>query len=1477
MTRRHTAHRFQRRDGMALLWALLLTGALLVITVAFLSLSSTSRQQASRQMEEVTTDELADSARAEILAKLAEAFSVESGATRTGSVAASPGLAEVLRYDVPLNRGRHLGADAFNGTENAPACYSQPFSPTFDGAPANPRWIPLFSWTRFAPRLSHLAVLNNTLSAPNPHYNPALAFDINTPRNPFTPGVHLISGVTADTETMVRERSSSGFASSGGEEAFLISGHKTSAARPIWVQWVPVRKHPHLPEGEDNPIIGRYAYWVDVENTKLRVDRPQSALRNHPEFARLMGEPDAAYGSGNWMAQGEENPALEARRQMEKVLPPRPHEEQLGQNKEPLTRGRTTGYGLAAAAARLARDSWFGWEHGAPLAAQTSTVDWDFFEAPWPKGAPAITLTAELERLSGSWSDASQRPLHPWNLQPAKDTPTLKLLAQAARGGFTFYGHEEDLDPLGRPKLDLVSFQNEVTANQTRTVSLTAITSSPIWTRMNDADYHWAYVPGGWASSGAKRSFIDGLARFFSRSGASNGTDAMARGFALQMLANIAEYSQPSSVAPVIDQSAGIVGARSMPYVAEVLTRARSALFEVPEPDRNDPNILLATGQDGTLSYTFNGRSLHHYATHVLVEVGLAFLNPNPFETEIFDGEIELSYEWVGIGTAGGSRPIRGPLTAPLRGRYTLTPAPSKDAKKARVEGNTVFFKLGKIPAVDLTKATALRIHGWTIKRGGQVWHQVPTRHPGGRSAPVRFWEMSKIGLNAGSRDDERSFSALQDQGGRSVGWFGTDSLDALIPDSLFIKNWTESDPVTPELMERLRKWAQGRVQRTALVERIVSIDPVLGHRTLDIGVPGIGGSGHFYGALGHTWRRVRQISGTPVPLTGRDEPERKAVGGWRIETTGISSRNATVEILKPSGDRLIRSTTTVTTPEINAHLGDFLKGEYLTHKYRQPIGMTSPMDITDAGFLTQLYLSPQLEGPLPQGQWDIEHLTKDLFKKIPGEKSRPLNYVDIETNHTTPDEEGDWIKSPDGKKGPRSLLSSAPAGRPCLTVGEIGFCHSGFTQLPIVVSPDEGRTDYQLNSPRNGPPMRMLLDLFKPRPVVSASGAPLSEAAWRSGSAASGQRNAWNINTRIAHDDYMAIREGGEPLQPGKTSVSPSPLKARAVWLPTALPFSRRSDGSEAFRGREAKQIVEKGAGHLLDRHLRPQPTLPRPWDMWTCVVGGDITPARSGESPTWGVGNVATQFFGPALMTWEPGLGAQTGHQPYVDFKSDPPAFGKLLALGADGRSEGTEFNGDGDFKPLREGYLKGRFASDQNMGIFEPSLSFYAPANWATRFGMLPMRHFVSDLAVDYHADNHESTWLNFKTSLNPGLSADPAPLGDGGIFDDLAIEKAERIDGASFPGGFHRSGVFYNAPMALITSQAGISANAFTAYIVVQSIREGRQPLETAAPSGPGYLDAGDQVTSERWMRIIILKDTSHSPPRFRIVATEVANR
>lgn len=80
------------------------------------------------------------------------------------------------------------------------------------------------------------------------------------------------------------------------------------------------------------------------------------------------------------------------------------------------------------------------------------------------------------------------------------------------------------------------------------------------------------------------------------------------------------------------------------------------------------------------------------------------------------------------------------------------------------------------------------------------------------------------------------------------------------------------------------------------------------------------------------------------------------------------------------------------------------------------------------------------------------------------------------------------------------------------------------------------------------------------------------------------------------------------------------------------------------------------------------------------------------------------------------------------------------------------------------------------------------------------------------------------------------------------------------------------------MALLTNQAGVSANAFTAYIVVQSLRDRGKARTGILHSGPAHCDPDDEVLAECWARVIITqKPTSNGPPKFEIIFRDVAGR
>jgi len=655
------------------------------------------------------------------------------------------------------------------------------------------------------------------------------------------------------------------------------------------------------------------------------------------------------------------------------------------------------------------------------------------------------------------------------------------------------------------------------------------------------------------------------------------------------------------------------------------------------------------------------------------------------------------------------------------------------------------------------------------------------------------------------------------------------ETLDAIIPQSLGVSDWTNPNATDQAMKKRVSTWLD-LTPKTAVMERVVCLDPTLGHRTGNPAISGLFGRGHFYGAKGHFWRRQRVIQPQTFVYIGQSEPKTESLKAtaWRVQP--MASRSGRVKILRDSGNRLSSASVSWPIPRVTADQAATYEGECLTHELIVPGTADRSAGAKTPDSLTSVYRIPSVEGNAAPGRLGLPALPTSV--RI--DETTVIKNVDLETT-TAPATDENLVKLPDGKKGARGFFCSAPAKRYFTSPGEIGFCHSGFPLTTILVGPDEGRTELQLNHPFHGPPMRMLLDLLH----VPTRG------------------QAWNVNTSIAHDEYMALREGGGDMQELKESTQVSSMPAHAVWLPVAQGFTPRKEGSDSFRGKEAKQLAEKNPGQLLDRHLSPFPLLRRPWDMWLGVVGGDFS--RSGDSLRWGVGNTAFDFFGPGYFSWKPGDGA--GDHPWIDFGSDLPGQGKLLAFGVDGRK---------DDKNEDSGTLKGRFASDQNLAAMEGA-SVRLPAHFATRFSMLPVRHFRSDLAVDFHQENHESGWLRFKTALNPGVGAAYSAS-------EMASDKsiAEAVDGASFPGGHHASGIFYQAPMALIANQAGFSANAFTAYVVVESIRDKGRKRDGMANSGHGHCDPDDTVLARRWARVLILKQPHESnAPRFRIALTDIA--
>lgn len=1196
------ATKSRHAKGVALLWVLLLGGLLAIVSLSFLTIASQSQRASEHGGDSQTADEILAAARAEIIAKLHDGFSATSGTLRQASVTAMPGLMEVKRFDTPLNRGKATGSAAFDNDEQSPAFFADPFRREYEGAPANPRWIPLFSHRAFAPSLQHLEIRGSEPTRPNAHYEPHAVFNINTPDNPFTPGTTWIT-VMDDLSSVIPR---------GGSSGQPLPPETCASQKPILVQWIPILKDPSKPPSRSNPMLGRYAYWLDVENSKALAGSGLRDFREHAEAPFLLGEPGLHDGGGERFDQDGSNSSLAALESLEQDLP----QATTAELPDLLTRGGQAGPGLAAPALAAMRNAWMA--PGGPVTS-VKHLDASFLEN------PRRSILDEDQTVAPALYSAleSSDPIHPTHLDLEQHFPDKheRSLARTVGTALTSYGSEENLDPLGQERIGLQDFQNSAR-------SRAAILSSPLYARLTDPAYARVYQPGA-----PKASLAQALTPF-----AASGEASVA-----QLLLNIAEASRPDSEAPLIDEASGLVGARSMPYVAEVSTRARSGFWLLPETDRENPETLLQTTPQGSYSYTYQQKRLHHYATHAVVDLCVGLINPNPYETQPFQCEIEFDITWQSPPTDAVVTP--GPYRAPLNGHFTANPMPGKDGGKLLAFGHTVNIRLGVFKVSDLEDpkfATCFRLRGWKIRRAdGSLWHKVPVRTPGGAGA-LDFWRMAQPGMNAGSPADPQSFVAYQNGGHRSVGWFCKETLDARLPNSLDVFKWTDANTTKnqdPDLSRRVSEWLE-RTAKTSLLERVVCLDPTLGHRTGNPVRRGLFGNGDFYGLRGHPWRRDPAIRLQPFVAIDQTTPATQNVqhADWSIALAGENQPSASIR--RPSSGRLVSSSSRISVSQASYQLARKLQAEILTHQFVRPGEEGAGISKS----LTTAYLIPSVEGPaFPHPFTPLKPPTS-----FPIDSATTISQVDVETNTPTPAEKPakDYVKLPDGKRGARGFFCSAPHKRPFTSVGEIGFVHSGFYQTPILIGPDQGSLPTQLNSPQNGPPMRMLLDLLQ----VPADG------------------RAWNVNTTIAHDQYMALHSGGDDLADLKEGTKPSGASLHAVWMPNAQGFQPRSVGSDAFRGKEAKHLAEKDPGQLLDWEQSPFVQHRRPWDMWIGLIGGDYS--RSGESRRWGVGNEAFSYYRPGYFTWKPA--GDGNSSPWLDFGSDLPGLGKLLTVGMDGRKD-------------------------------------------------------------------------------------------------------------------------------------------------------------------------------------------------------------
>lgn len=1446
----------RRTHGAALIVTLLLLGFLAVSLAAFFIAVSGGRKRAGSERAHAQARLFTDLAAQEAIAKIATGFAeaAGTGSDPRGSVTASPGLMEIRYFDTLYNRGTERGAAAFLNNPARPPFFRNPFASEYSNRTANPRWIPLFSWKWFAPGVPNLRLSKGAASEPNPDFNPAAVFDINTTRNPFHPGHHYLSGVPAAPVALRYERDRGGdFARTGTETAFGFRPGEAAPDRPVYVQWIPILRDPSAPPGRDNPMIGRYAYWVDVENTKVNLLASTRPLRQSEYFSWFSGESDAEAGGGTgYFEQSAGNPFHDAQRALEGTLP------RKAQGKY----GTFTADGLAGQgsnfAARVMREKLLGWQAGQrPFVADNSLVDWDYFNGLVP-AANGRGRSIAFDDLIGAYARAAetnpQLSFNSWDevlslLDPAlqdSDPAQARLVRDAMRrvlgASTTIYGYEEERDPLGQPKLDFVKFLLEAPRYAGATGQPSGLRSTELWARLANRNYHRAYYPAAYPSGGSSRSFLSSFNRF-----AGNGNvndDGNGEVAVQQMLLNVLEATLPVEVPPHIDPITGLVGMRSVPYVAEVATRARSAIWLLPEALRNDTAALLDP------AFSYEDKPLSYYLTNVIVDVALGCVNPDPFASREFSGKIKLDYSWH--LPPAGSKIVDGPLTEPLLGRFTALPLPGDKPGKVRVDGEMVCFRVGIVPGTALADknfAQTLRIRGWEIRgENDTLWHAVPIRHPRAASAP-QWWQMAEQGANAGDPTDLKSLAAYQENttqnGYRAVGWFAVDPGDKLRIERVFMAATATADAakITDFLVE---------ARRSSFVERVFSRDPALGHRTGNRNLLGTFGKdsahqkGHFYGLLGHTWRHVRRDGGAEeeevVDDDGDGVAEKQTLAIHIANYTGSTSRALHAQVKMPQGAVYARASVSTTIPVTE--------------------GLDARESIAEiwnakTGTLTSFFSDPRWErAPL----WELDSAAATDDAKEPAQTKD----IDVESPANLVTIAG--VKIKEWRGGIRGFFAGAPRGGLMTSIGELGFCHSGFANFPIILTNAIGWNEYQLNSPRNGPPMRMLLDLFTPGAFVdAATHRSVSESAWRTGNYTSNspsrpRRGTWNMNTTIAHDAYMAIREGDTGQAELKKEFDPTNMAARVAWVPSASGYRRAEDGAEYYRGKKLEDLAKKPViGVPLDRYSNPTPIFNRANDAWVALLTGDFSTGRVSGGTRWAFNNSGEAHFGPAQFTWQPGTGAvQYGSpEPLADFTGATTANAKLLTFGSDGRKEGGDDKGNGDVKT---GFLRGRFAADQNLVAAQPGSPVSLPIAMATRFSMVPMRHFVSDLAEEF---NFGAAFADFKTALNPRQSAFP-PTAD-----------LKQSDGAGLAGGHHASGIFANAPVALLANQVSTSANVFTIHVVAQSVKDSGVARAGIGKSGPGYSDPDDEILAESWTRTVVGKAPPATPsdasPRLEVLS------
>jgi len=829
-----------RKRGSAIVIVLLLIFLLTVSVVSFFLLVQDDRQRARSFLDMIRAQIMIESASQEAIAKIMDGSEVAYTNSSTyggqynyqalANMTAEPGLMEVRYFNKPPNRGYETGSTAFTSTN---AFFQNPFRSQYQTAAnvwaqANPQLIPLFSWKWYAPGIRYLRIAGGAVdtSATNANYNPATEFNINTSANPFYPGELYLSGLpTATVAAKAAYSGTSGlippetsnFSAVGIQPGFQFQTGESSLDKPVFVQWIPIYEDPSQPPGPKNKVIGRYAYWVDVENTKVNLNTSTRLFDN--STARAMegkAESDVGASPSRYFIMGPTSLGASSSATYGRDLV----ETKLwlkDVNGSEVEMDSSTNQGNNNAAVNYF-NLWFGWNPGSsdpqwgiPLAADNSMVDWRVFTGMRPYGTSGQGTNVSVEQLTSSYGTNIQTSgaFNTWlesysmldpQVQINNSTNgqlTMATMRRTHALSTTIYGYEDEVDPLGRPKLDIVAFQNPSTPP-----GPTNATGLELWNRLNDPNYHGAYYPGAFpnavSGTGTPMSFAQSYNRFAGDLSASNNANGQA--IVNQMLVNIYAYAQPPTTPPAAILAGGLYGtggatngiwpAMSMPYVAEVATRARSAMLllaasnrvisnfftnvvttSVGPPASTNTNWFSAnttlTGTDGV------PRSSFWYLTNTLVDMGFGFVNPNPYATNNNITTLTVQAEgtnfWHGQVAGNADLPDALGATSPggfnsmsdtLNGVYALRPAPGVGSSVGiaafalRATGTNCYFNMGAVPSTILTNTnygTVLQVKGWQLAdAGGNVFHQVPMAHPG-QTGPVRsWWQMALPGNNAG-------------------------------------------------------------------------------------------------------------------------------------------------------------------------------------------------------------------------------------------------------------------------------------------------------------------------------------------------------------------------------------------------------------------------------------------------------------------------------------------------------------------------------------------------------------------------------------------------------------------------------------------------------------------------------------------------------------------------------------------------------